>query len=155
MSQIWGASLGRLLQGSSRFFLTCQCLVCVYVQFARSVLATAVLTRDAAKVCCNTYLRLASVGCSKNVMLAERSVERPSCFFFHFLIFCSTMLSPDLLPVFGVRRISGRNNSLRRSVLSRRQLSSAIVVLDVLNLHFSSLYLGDYRNQEEEPKSRK
>ena len=71
----------------------CQCLVRVCVQFARStclgdVLTIVVrLTRDAAKVRCSTYLRLAGVGFSRNVMLAERNVERPSFFSFSFF-FC-------------------------------------------------------------------
>ena len=62
--------------------------VCPFHLPCRNVLTTAVLTRDAAKVRCSTYLRLASVGCSKNVILAERSLERPSCFFsfFFFLL---------------------------------------------------------------------
>ena len=51
-----------------------------------------------------------------------------------------------------MRRISGRNHSLR-SGLSRRQLSSTIAVLArALHLHFSSLRHGDYRRREDKPK---
>ena len=55
-----------------------------------------------------------------------------------------------------MRRISGRNHSLRSGHgLSRRQLSSAIAVLAcALHLHFSSLHHGDYRSREDKPKSR-
>ena len=112
------------------------------------------VTRDAAKVRCSTCRRLARVGCSRNVMLAERSVERPLCFFFlfHFFSFLVNMLQSIF--VFGMRRISGRNHSLRLG-LSRRQLSSAIAVLTrALHLHFSSLRHGDYRSRENKPKSR-
>ena len=45
------------------------------------------VTRDAAKVRCSSCRRLARVGCSRNVMLAKRSVERPLCFFFFFIYF--------------------------------------------------------------------
>ena len=52
-----------------------------------------------------------------------------------------------------MRRISGRNHSLR-SGLSQRQMSSAIAVLArALHLHFSSLRHGDYRSREDKPKS--
>ena len=97
------------------------------------------------------------MGCSRNVMLAERSVERPLCFFFlfhffSFLVNCQNMLQYIFL--FGMPRISGRNHSLR-SGLSRTQLSSAIAVLArALRLHFSSLLHGDYRSREDKPKSR-
>ena len=43
------------------------------------------VTRDAAKVRCGTCRRLDRVGCSRNVMLAEGSVER--LLFFSFFIF--------------------------------------------------------------------
>ena len=86
------ASLGNILRlsatGSSRSFLTCQCLVRVYVQFARStchagnVLTTAILTRDAAKVCCSTYLRLASVGVAKMSCLPKEVLSVPRFFSF-------------------------------------------------------------------------
>ena len=74
------------------------------------------------KVRCSTYLRLASVGCSKNVMLAKRRVCMLCwaflVFFFNFFFFAEPCFHQIFL--FGMRRISGRNHSLNRSSLSRR-----------------------------------
>ena len=90
------------------------------------------------------------MGCSRNVILAEKSVERPLCFFFFFTFFFLTNMLHYIF-LFGMRSISGRSHSLR-SGLSQRQLSSAIVVLArALHLHFSSLHHGDNRSRKDKP----
>ena len=86
--------LGRLLHGSSRFLLTCQCKARVYVQFARStcvgdVLTTAVCSDKRRSKTSLRYLSEAGP-CAvqqKCLGLAEGSVECLLCFFLSFFFF--------------------------------------------------------------------